>query len=161
MRKTVQLPSVLPITRRTNVGVGLERMVALSSLLHPEKTHAQIRRESGIFEDEEDLDLANMRYLFEVRRLFTGTWGAGAELLFRALIRALDLQQHESVLVRWAESKPGRKQERELAERIWQLKAEKKTVPQIRAILESEGIYKSREAVAAYLKTRRKKRTRS
>jgi hypothetical protein len=51
---------------------------------------------------------------------------------------------------------PGRKTEVELAERIWKLHAEGKTVPQIQAILEAEKKSYSREAIAAYLKGRRR-----
>jgi hypothetical protein len=52
--------------------------------------------------------------------------------------------------------KPGRKAEIVLADRIWKLKAEGKTVPQIQAIFKAEGQHFSREKIESYLKTRRK-----
>lgn len=84
-------------------------------------------------------------------------WGAGAEYLYRELIRALGLQELEEALVALAKPRRGRREERELASRIWTLKAEGKTVPQIRSIFESEGQYFSAEKIESYLKTRRKK----
>jgi hypothetical protein len=84
-------------------------------------------------------------------------WGANAKYLYRALIRALGLQRREDELMRLAESKRGRKEERDLAARIWSLKAEGKTAPQMKAIFESEGKYFSLEKIESYLKTRRKK----
>jgi len=53
--------------------------------------------------------------------------------------------------------KPGRKAEIELAERIWKLKAEGKTVPEMQAIFRAEGQHFSKEKIESYLKTRRKK----
>lgn len=53
--------------------------------------------------------------------------------------------------------KPGRKPERKLAERIWKLHAEGKSVPEMQRIFRAEGKNYSREAIEAYLKTRRKK----
>ncbi len=84
-------------------------------------------------------------------------WGAGEEYLYSALIRGLGLEKHKDELIRLAKPKRGRKEERDLATRIWTLKAEGKTVPQIKAIFESEGQYFSIEKVESYLKTRRKK----
>jgi hypothetical protein len=52
--------------------------------------------------------------------------------------------------------KPGRKAEIELAERIWKLQAESRTVPQMQAIFKAEGQHFSREKIESYLKTRRK-----
>jgi hypothetical protein len=52
--------------------------------------------------------------------------------------------------------KAGRKAEIELAERIWKLKAEGRTVPQMQAIFKAEGQHYSREKIESYLKTRRK-----
>jgi hypothetical protein len=52
--------------------------------------------------------------------------------------------------------KSGRKAEGELAERIWKLKAEGRTVHQMQAIFKAEGQHFSREKIESYLKTRRK-----
>jgi len=51
---------------------------------------------------------------------------------------------------------PGRKRETQLAERIWQLRDEGNTVPQMQAILQAEGEHCSKEKIEAYLKTRRR-----
>lgn len=53
--------------------------------------------------------------------------------------------------------KRGRKPETELAELIWKLKAEGKTVPQMQAIFRAEGQHFSAEKIESYLKTRRRK----
>jgi hypothetical protein len=84
-------------------------------------------------------------------------WGVGPKFLFRALIEALGLQEDEDEIMRLAQPKRGRKEESDLAIRILGMKAEGKTVPQIRAIFESEGKYFSPEKIESYLKTRRKK----
>jgi hypothetical protein len=84
-------------------------------------------------------------------------WGSAEEYLYRALIRGLGLDGLEDTLVALAKPKRGRKQEVALATRIWTLKAEGKTAPQMKAIFESEGQYFSLEKVESYLKTRRKK----
>lgn len=85
------------------------------------------------------------------------SWGAGQNFLYRQFIFALGLEAYEKRLMELVQPKPGRKVERELAERIWQLKAEGKTVPQIHAILQTQGYVLTKEAVAEYLKTRRNK----
>ena len=84
-------------------------------------------------------------------------WGASSKYLYRALIRALGLQGREDELMRLAEPRRGRKEERDLAVRIWSLKAEGKTAPQMKVIFESEGQHYSLEKIESYLKTRRKK----
>lgn len=84
-------------------------------------------------------------------------WGAKGEFLFRALIRALGIGEFRRLLELQLKPKRGRKEEVQLAERIWKLKAEGKTVPQMRALFESEGKLFSKEAIASYLKTRRRK----
>lgn len=104
-------------------------------------------------------DAHRMREALRIRSDYKGSWGAGHQYLYRCLIRALDLWDYEPELLHLAKSKRGRKPERELSERILLLKAEGKTVPQMKAILASEGTHKSPEAIAAYLKTRRKKPT--
>jgi hypothetical protein len=84
-------------------------------------------------------------------------WGAEAEYLYRALIRGLGLRGLEDSLIQLAKPKRGRKVEAALAMRIWRLKAEGKTTPQMKAIFESEGQYFSLEKIESYLKTRRRK----
>jgi len=84
-------------------------------------------------------------------------WGAGAEYLYRELIRALNLPEFEEGLVHLAKPRRGRREELELASRIWALRAEGKTVSQMKAIFEAEGQYFSPEKIESYLKTRRKK----
>ena len=86
-------------------------------------------------------------------------WGAGPEYLYRKLIRGLGLYGLEDALIQLAKSKRGRKEERDFAARIWSLKAEGKTVPQIMAIFASEGQHCTDEKIKSYLKTRRKKPT--
>jgi len=96
-------------------------------------------------------------YLLSVRMNYKGHWGAGAEYLYRQLIQALGLQELEEGLVELAKPKRGRKEEVELAFRIWDMKAEGKTALQMKAIFESEGQHFSLEKIESYLKTRRKK----
>jgi hypothetical protein len=84
-------------------------------------------------------------------------WGAAAQHLYRALIRALGLEHYEDELMALAEPKRGRKKEVELAARIRELKVEGKTVPQIKATFESEGKHYSTEMIESYLKTRRRR----
>jgi hypothetical protein len=55
--------------------------------------------------------------------------------------------------------KPGRRAETELAERIWKLRAEGKTVLQIQDVFRTEGQHRSKEQIESYLKTRRRKPT--
>jgi hypothetical protein len=93
-----------------------------------------------------------------VRAHFKWPWGAGAEYLYRELIRALGLEHMEAELLQEAKSKPGRKEERELFLRIMSLRLEGKTAPQIRSQLEQEGRPMSIEGVESYLKTRRRKK---
>jgi hypothetical protein len=104
---------------------------------------------------EENLRLLHVA---RVRVQFKWPWGAGAEFLYRELIRALGLEQSEDVLVRLAKSKPGRKEQRELYLKILSLKNEGKTARQIQAQLEHSDRRISLEGVESYLKTRRKKK---
>lgn len=116
--------------------------------------------------DEDLRNLANFskRYTaIRVRLEFDDKWhwGASAEYLYRALIKALGLDENdEEELLRLAKPKPGRKEERELAGRIYSLKEQCKTVREIQQILAEERKHLSIEAIAAYLKTRRRQRTR-
>ena len=84
-------------------------------------------------------------------------WGPGQEYLFRALIKALGLNGMEESISGLFKSKRGRKEETDLAIRIWTLKADGKTVPQMKAIFESEGQFFSEERIKSYLKTRRRR----
>jgi hypothetical protein len=93
-----------------------------------------------------------------VRRRFRWQWGAGAKYLYRELIHALGLQAYEQVLLRLAKPKVGRREEGELAARIYNLRAEGKTVREMIAIFEAQGQFYSKEKVESYLKTRRRKR---
>jgi hypothetical protein len=97
-------------------------------------------------------------YVQGIRRKFKWHWNAGAEYLYVALIRALDLSDDEEKLLRLAKPKLGRKKKQKLAARIWALNSEGFNVPRIAAILEAQGEHLSKEAVASYLKTRRKQR---
>jgi hypothetical protein len=104
-------------------------------------------------------EIAKLRKLFKVRDDYDDygwPWGAAAEYLYRALVSAYNLEHDEEELVRLAKRKPGRKEERALANRIWTLRAERKTVPQIVAIFEAEGQYFSKGKIESYLKTRRR-----
>ena len=88
-------------------------------------------------------------------------WGAAAEYLYRALISALQLEHLEDELLQLAKPKPGRKEEQALAERILSAKAEGKKVREIKAMFEAEGQHFSTQKIESYLKTRRKKRSKS
>ncbi|MBZ5667370.1 MAG: hypothetical protein LAO30_22555 [Acidobacteriia bacterium] len=111
-------------------------------------------------------DLRQMAYFSKVNKAIrvrleykeTWPWGAAAEYLYRALIQALGLGEEEEELLLLAKSKPGRKEERELAGRILCLKAKGMTVPQIKKAFEKENQYYSLEKIESYLKTRRKHR---
>jgi hypothetical protein len=84
-------------------------------------------------------------------------WGARAEYLYEALMRGMGLGEYQEYLIWFLRPKRGRKQENELAKRIWSLKAQGKTVPQIRTIFRSEGKYFSPEKIEYYLKTHRRR----
>ena len=84
-------------------------------------------------------------------------WGAAAEYLYRELIRALQLEHHEEDLIAFAKAKPGRKQNYFLFRRIMSLRAQGNTVRQIQSVLAAEGQRRSKEAIEAYFKTRRKR----
>jgi hypothetical protein len=91
--------------------------------------------------------------------------GVSTEVLDLVTPRFFQQAYHEAVDARLRHTrgleikkgKPGRKREIELAERIWKLKAEGKTVPEMQAIFKAEGQHFSQEKIASYLKTRRKK----
>ena len=84
-------------------------------------------------------------------------WGAGPEFLYRKLIRGLGLHWLEDSLIKLDKPKQGRRKELVLAERIWRMKAEGKTVPQMKAIFETDGQYFTEDKIKSYLKSRRKK----
>lgn len=86
-------------------------------------------------------------------------WGAGPEFLYRKLIRGLGLHWLEDSLIKLDKAKPGRRKEFLLAARIWGMKAEGKTVPQMKAIFEAERQYFTEDKIKSYLKSRRKKPT--
>jgi hypothetical protein len=67
--------------------------------------------------------------------------------------RRLDADSH----VQMPRRNRGRKPETDLAERIWILKDEGKTVPEMQAIFEAENQHFSQEKIEAYLKSRRRK----
>jgi hypothetical protein len=77
-------------------------------------------------------------------------------LIRHAYVDAADAQVRYTLGLEIKKRKPGRKVETALAERIWKLKAEGKTVPQIQAIFRAEDQHFSREKIESYLKTRRK-----
>lgn len=89
-------------------------------------------------------------------------WAKEAE--YRKLLQRIPAKWREyrdtlkrAALANVPRGRPGRKEEMELARRIWQLKAEGKNVRQIGAIFKAEGQHFSKEKIEAYLKTRRKK----
>jgi hypothetical protein len=86
------------------------------------------------------------------------SWGAPAEYLYRELIRTLGLAEYEKPLLQRAKSKPGRKSNDTLFERVQALTDKGRTVKEIQKTLEDEGLHYSDEAIAAYRKRRRKAR---
>jgi hypothetical protein len=104
-------------------------------------------------------ELRRVMFALCVRHNYKGkwTWGAAAEYLYRALIQGLGLRGLEDSLVELAKPKRGRKEETALAMRIWTLRAERKTVTQIKAIFESEGQYFTEDKIKGYLRKRRRK----
>jgi hypothetical protein len=91
-----------------------------------------------------------------VRNNYKWPWSKGAEYLYRELLRTLELEHGEAKLLELAKSKSGRKKKYELAARIHGLRAEGRTVREIREILSKEGTHLSLEGVEAYFKTRRR-----
>lgn len=128
------------------------RLIPLSALRNADA------REKAERELQHEELLEKLLCAIRVRDGFTWSWGAGAEYLYRALIQALGFgMQEEEVLIKLAKPKPGRKQERELAKRIWELTAEGKTARQIKRIFEAEGQHFSLEKIESYRKSRRKR----
>ena len=115
--------------------------------------------EKILAEYRESQESQKVRYLGRVRTNYKWPWGKGAVYLYRELIRTLELEKREAILLDIAENKPGRKKNFELAARIYDLKDQGKTARQICEIVNKEGAYghRSLEAVEAYLKTRRKR----
>ena len=101
----------------------------------------------------------NIQRVIRIRQKYNPVWGwgAGADYLYRELVRAHGLEDHEDFLMRQAKPKRGRKREDDLAVRILRLKQMGFSVPKIAITLELlDNIYMSEEAVAAYLKNRRR-----
>jgi hypothetical protein len=99
-----------------------------------------------------------VRVPIEYRRNPKWKWGAAAEFLYRELIYFLELGAHEELLLDLAKSRPGRKEESELAERIWKLSADGKSTREIQQQLGREGHALSIEAIEAYRKGRRQRK---
>jgi hypothetical protein len=118
--------------------------------------------------DDMRIEYTNYRYLLSVREYYERSgwkWGAPAEFLFSCLMEALDLGERDlgqlkSSILAQVRPKRGRKANTELAARIlWEREHEQKTVPEIQATLAAEKQNLSKEAIEAYLKTRRKPRS--
>ena len=118
--------------------------------------------EREVFLCPEKDELRRILFAMFVRQQYKDKWkwGSGAEYLYRKLIRVLGLHGLEDSLIKLDKAKPGRKKQLVLEARIWGMKAEGKTVPQMKAIFQSEGQYFSPEKIESYLKTRRKKSAR-
>ncbi|MHB8654678.1 MAG: hypothetical protein ACYDA9_12460 [Terriglobia bacterium] len=156
MAKTLQVRHSSPDTGDRGLLSRHQKSVSLSlsSLMRP-TTFEKVRE---ILKNPKYQEISKLAHAARVRQFYKWSWGAGAEYLYRELIRALSLKHHEEELMRLAKPKPGRRLERELAERIWSLRAEGRTVRQIQAELERDGRSISKEAVESYLKTRRRKK---
>jgi len=105
------------------------------------------------------LGSSDMQRVIRVRRNYKSVWrwGAGANYLFRELVHAYDLDDHEAFLMSLARPKSGRKRKDDLACLISRLNQAGLNVPKIAITLELvHNIHMSEEAVAAYLKKRRR-----
>lgn len=103
-------------------------------------------------------EAAKLSHLLRLRREYKWQWGAAAEYLYRELIHAYQLDDHEESLIAFVKSKPGRKQNYDLFRRIMSLKRQGHTIRQIQKSLAAEGIHLSVGAIESYLKTRRNRR---
>lgn len=93
-----------------------------------------------------------------IRMSYTWPWGAGARYLYREIIQLLGLEHREEELMQLAESKPGRKEERELRMRILRLHREGKTDLEIQQVLVSEGKSRSIDAIRYHRKSNQEKK---
>jgi hypothetical protein len=132
-----------------------EELIPLKAFL--QRDTKAIEREVFLCPKEDEL--RRVMFALFVRQQYGDKWkwGEGAQYLYRQLVRGLGLYGLEDALMRLAKPKRGRREESDLALRIWRLKADGKTVPQMKAIFESEGQFFSEERIKSYLKTRRKK----
>lgn len=130
-----------------------DRMVPLSSLVRATVPNFE---QMSPEELRQYLEGQRVVQVIGIRQKYKWSWSAGAEYLYRELIRALQLEHHEDELVALARSKPGRKQNWFLYARINELKKAGNTVRQIQSCLAADGENLSIEAIEAYLKTRRK-----
>jgi hypothetical protein len=100
----------------------------------------------------------NFQYLMAVGERYhtvARKWNPGADFLFRCLIHALDLEDHENFILRAAKPKRGRRSNTDLAERIQWEKSQGKTAKQIAATLKAAGTNLSVQGVQSYSKGRR------
>jgi len=111
-----------------------ENVAALSSLLSTPKIE-----EMAPEERQRHIEAAKLSHVIRVRRKYKWPWGAGAEYLYRELIRAKQLEHHEEDLIAFAKARPGRKQNYFVFRRIMSLRQRGNTVRQIQAVLASEG----------------------
>jgi hypothetical protein len=102
-------------------------------------------------------DVYRVAEAIHIRRNYKGRWGTWPAYMYRCLIRALGLWEYESELLRLAEPKRGRKQNRDLAERVLRLYGEGKNTSQIQAVLKADGKELTTEAIREYRKARRRK----
>jgi hypothetical protein len=108
---------------------------------------------------ERTLERTNFLYLLAVSEEYRmkRKWNPGAQFLFCCLIQALDLEDHESFILKAAAPKRGRRKNTELAEQILYEKGQGKKIPQIEAILKAHGRHENltRDAIREYGKARR------
>jgi hypothetical protein len=99
-----------------------------------------------------------LRYLIRLRKLYKPSWkwGAGAEFLYRELIRSVGFAHLEDELLALAKRRPGPKRKDALAAFIHRCKKIGFTVSGTKKLLELSGENLSEEAVAAYRKSRRR-----
>lgn len=127
-----------------------------------EKTLLALKLHSGVPLKAEELAALDpfARYLYAqgIRWSFKGHWNAGAEHLYLAFVRALDIDPYEEKLLRLARAKRGRKPNQGVAQLILSLRSRLGwNAPQIREALKRRGMHLTEEAIKSYWKTRRNK----
>ena len=138
--------SELRLTLKTMELEKLARPVSLADILKAAAKDPIQRREAP-----------KIQQLLLIRKQYKWPWSAGAEYLYREIIRAHGLQHHEHELLQLARPTPGRKKNLYLQYVITLLRKHGATANQIKEALERHGVSLSTEGVESYFKTRRKR----